>query len=214
MRNKGGLPSFTLVELLVLVAILSVLALMAGANWEMARVRARLAQVQIEHHYVGTAVELHHVDRGAHPFQGPNEEGGFLASVALAPLTTPVAFIPGRGMLRDPFAVGPAWSTAGVPGMEQGVPYLYANYEQFAGRQPWPWSNAGRFRGWALTSVGPDGRPENLLLAPAAATMGPGFFDAAQVLEVLYDPTNGTTSAGGVINWGGWIPGSAATLLR
>lgn len=63
MRSRA----FTLIELLIVVAIIGILAAIAVPNFMNARMRATIARIQGDHRAIATAVESYRVDRGAYP---------------------------------------------------------------------------------------------------------------------------------------------------
>ena len=110
----------TLVELLVVVAIIGILAAIAIPNFLNAMVRAKVARAKADIKTVVTALEMYRIERNAYPSyqysQGPDSQlefhiGGTALDVGVPdtswsgrnPLTTPVAYV--SSMPQDPFAL-------------------------------------------------------------------------------------------------------------
>ncbi|NUP88933.1 MAG: prepilin-type N-terminal cleavage/methylation domain-containing protein [Candidatus Sumerlaeia bacterium] len=175
--------AFTLIELLIVVAIIAILAAIAVPNFLEAQTRAKVSRVKSDHRTLATAIEAYAVDNNSYPFDQDNNpyhpvERGFHM------LTTPVAYV--TALFRDPFS----------PPVNPGFPdamdiaafyYLCSGADNFREGLP----NA---RAFALVSNGPDQRDssQDTDRFPNGGTN----FDA-------YDPTNGTVSRGDVLRFGG-----------
>ncbi|MBZ0258028.1 prepilin-type N-terminal cleavage/methylation domain-containing protein [bacterium] len=83
------LKAFTLIELLIVVAIIGILAAIAVPNFMNARMRATIARIQGDHQAIATAVEMYQADVGAFP--GPE-----LASSIQGGVTTWPYYLPDR----------------------------------------------------------------------------------------------------------------------
>lgn len=148
-------PAFTLIELLIVVAIISILAAIATPNFLEAQVRAKVSRARSDMRTVATGLEGYKVDNRAYPEGTDNPakmapelvarlgslapgfyalrtrgSGGEIAGIHFWTLTTPVAYI--AEMPTDPFARG-----------SRTVPFAYRNAKETKD-------------GWILTSVGPD----------------------------------------------------------
>ncbi|MCX7015086.1 MAG: prepilin-type N-terminal cleavage/methylation domain-containing protein [Candidatus Sumerlaeota bacterium] len=172
--NSSCLAAFTLIELLVVVAIISILASIALPNFMEAVTRAKVSRVKSDLRTIATALETYAVDNNCYPpvpaVIGPRYRN-------LCPLTTPIAYI--SSVPRDPFnSVDPY----GVEGCRTGV-YAY-------GATPRTGPSI-----WILASDGPD---RKLNVDPVDFLFYPGYGRLENLL-VIYDPTNGTTSAGDII---------------
>ncbi|MFH1737961.1 MAG: prepilin-type N-terminal cleavage/methylation domain-containing protein [bacterium] len=82
--------SFTLIELLIVVAIIGILAAIAVPNFMNARIRAGLARCEADMKSLETAIESYKID-----------EGEYIGPFELARLTTPVAYM--SSIPEDPF---------------------------------------------------------------------------------------------------------------
>jgi len=189
--------AFTLIELLIVVAIIAILAAIAVPNFLEAQTRAKVSRVKADFRSIGTALEAYRVDANTYP--DPGWAGGTTSFfTGLVWLTTPVAYV--TSIPRDPFAVqDPSGSSdwaieygAGVAGVAPGDETSAPNNI------------------WLLESEGPDKRDN--VLTPAfpwpGMTSPPGSTGPANptFIDLVYDGTNGTRSQGSVFRTGGTMP--------
>lgn len=189
--------AFTLIELLIVVAIIAILAAIAVPNFLESQTRAKIARAKSDMRTLSTAFEAYRVDANKYPesnvFQGEtseqtyptavpnNKKGGVLA------LTTPVAYI--TSYPSDVFPIRKPWSS--VPTINQQTmgrtdyPVYYLNLENYTSAYPGLRQKGGK---WILHSTGPSG------FFPG--TTGPSG------LATVYDPTNGTISEGSISRTG------------
>lgn len=196
MRQK--LRAFTLIELLIVVAIIAILAAIAVPNFMEAQVRAKVSRAKADMRTITTGLEQYRVDYNGYPD----------IFTRLMVITTPVAYI--STLPRDVFRLQQAtgnqfWRRRG---------YRYGAM---------PLDNASRY---AVASVGPDTDFDTYMNATQdtgdnnetsddwevdnqALRFYPGYSAAlftdegAPVNEsrfryVTYDPTNGTVSDGDI----------------
>jgi len=182
MNKKAA---FTLIELLIVVAIIAILAAIAVPNFLEAQVRSKVSRVMSDMRTIAVAIECYTVDNNKPPI-------GWAVGVGLTlwnwvpghasnfgpyrQLTTPVAYL--TSIPDDPFAVFAKGDTGGTP-------------EHFGWYYHW---EAGWFteKGylWHVRSVGPSHKfcgvyPEGMM--------------EAGTTEYIYDATNGTKSSGWII---------------
>ncbi|NQU42279.1 prepilin-type N-terminal cleavage/methylation domain-containing protein [bacterium] len=177
--------AFTLIELLIVVAIIAILAAIALPNFLEAQVRAKVSRVKGDQRTLGVAIEQYCVDYNRYP--GDYLDTGQADHKAnLKALTTPVAYI--THILPDPFATGSVFQIENHVGT-----YWYFRFDPV--RDEGEPLNAGR-KGykWAVESWGPRPVPEHSWAFYSARFI----LNGTNVLYV-YDPTNGTKSVGHVI---------------
>jgi prepilin-type N-terminal cleavage/methylation domain-containing protein len=202
--------AFTLIELLIVVAIIGILAAIAVPNFLEAQVRAKVAAVKSDMRNMAMALEAYNIDESSYPARNPEwyrnanphkvtnhptepwvwfETIGdsFIPGQPDLPvdlLTTPIAYM--SDLPIDPFQAG----QEAEPELETGW-YFYWY---------WPW---GRYQGgsfkllyppsyWMLVSLGPDKYLYSMYHGP--------------VLEyhrhAHYDSSNGTISLGDIARFG------------
>jgi prepilin-type N-terminal cleavage/methylation domain-containing protein len=203
--------AFTLIELLIVVAIIAILAAIAVPNFLEAQIRSKVSRVKSDLRTFATAIEAYSVDynnpppeAGRAPFPGLTfSPGGSLQTgILTSAITTPVAYMT-NFVIFDPFMIEDKAATMDT---------RLFTYQAYAWRWPKAKPNAlpdtqaisanegsmltgGGFRDlygdWRLFSVGPDKSWTN---DPAR----PGFFSPANV-GLPYDPSNGTISQGNIV---------------
>ncbi len=213
--------AFTLIELLIVVAIIAILAAIAVPNFLEAQVRAKVSRAKADIRSAATALESYYVDYNRYPFDGFAFPGSGIRQYNQwklpATLTSPVSYLtsvserdPFRAQRSDPanwqFAcyrykcVDSTWGTA------------FAALQSPSPSAPSPAFEGARleFGGWSLQSAGPDREysPSNTSTLAAAiksgggwqgVSVGPPTFFPAEQLAQPYDPTNGTSSLGDVL---------------
>ena len=184
--------SFTLIELLIVVAIIAILAAIAVPNFLEAQVRSKVSRVESDHRTLGLGLESYAVDHGKYPpcYYWPHDGGPVQPPiVAYSRLTTPVAFI--TDVFMDPFQKGnPPDLLPLFVGTYWYIEKVSYSEDDQAGPASWLAligndSEAERVR-WLVTSTGPDGR-WNYQDNP------PGGVD-----PTLYDSSNGVVSRGDI----------------
>jgi len=180
MRHAGGRLAFTLIELLIVVAIIAILATIAIPNLLEAQTRSKVAKSDADLRALATALESYHADYTSYPPTPLSSLSDRYARLKF--VTTPVAYITMLPMehfalkgQREPFAF---WNSNLNDAMKFSPIYFYLFDEK-------------RRRGrWALFSRGPDVDYE------AAPEEGGGG------LLMHYDPTNGSASNGDIMRFG------------
>jgi len=169
--------AFTLIELLIVVAIIAILAAIAVPNFLQAQTRAKVSRLQSDMRSIGGALEAYRVDHNDYPpaatsdpdlQHSPDWPVIMPPWKRLIPLTTPVAYL--ASAPQDPFWGG-------------GWGYVYGEKESMKdlrGATAW---NQWEPHLWMLSSKGPDA-------------------DWDHDPENPYDPTNGTISNGDIYRFG------------
>ena len=196
--------AFTLIELLIVVAIIAILAAIAVPNFLEAQTRSKVSRVKSDMRALATALEAYCLDHNDYP---DTINGGDTYVQFMSPsgcLTTPIAYIASADV-RDPFT--PEHSNY-TRGLDWKATFWYASYQGvWAGIQSlWP----GR-RGWVMASYGPDRYQDNLAWYPfwknhpdhSASRFAHPPRNYPHYIDMLYDPTKGTRSWGDVGRAGG-----------
>lgn len=198
---KLTIGAFTLIELLIVVAIIAILAAIAVPNFLEAQTRAKVSRCYADMRSCATAIEAYCVDHNQYPAYGgrdalitpepPPADGGphFLPYR----LTTPVAYL--TALFMEPF------QGANTP---SGIPHLHELHYFNRYQSPTWWSGGGgkseppfnHERFWR-EQYGTDASGMEWYLS----SNGPDLWcDAAGL--AIYDPTNGTTSKGDLVWFG------------
>lgn len=182
-QNHRSSTAFTLIELLIVVAIIGILAAIAVPNFINAMMRAKIAKAESELRTITTALESYKVDNSIYP-PWLDETGTQKNPVnrRLIPLTTPVSYMP--TVPQDPFLYGP-------PGTRlvetQDAAYITYDYTE-------AWS---RIHFGKLTILPPQCRCAEYKVTSA----GPDF-ENTWGNTVTYMVSNGLTSFGDIIRLG------------
>ncbi|MCG3199482.1 MAG: hypothetical protein GHCLOJNM_03999 [bacterium] len=190
--GTGGRSAFTLIELLIVIAIILILIAIALPNFLETQIRAKLVRVKSEFQSLATALEAYRLDFQKYPYYDAWGGGGSYSPIIyrLIPLTTPTCYI-NNVSFRDPFL---AFEAGGYGDDLTRYYYNYRNHECF---------RTADFPGftvpvWILNSMGPDGAKNQGLMTEIWAR---GMVPFGQV--IIYSPTNGTRSAGDIPKTGG-----------
>ncbi len=178
---KKSSHAFTLIELLIVVAIIGILAAIAVPNFLNAQIRAKIARSKADMKNLSTALESYRVDNNMYP-PTPSTAGN-LRFARLARLTSPVSYM--SSVPLDPFRQGidPAQSRMFQP-EDSAYPLWdpdYANDRRMNGNtfSQIPQQN-NRKAGYVLHGAMPDTDYE--------AAVGSMLY--------FYDPSNGINSSG------------------
>jgi prepilin-type N-terminal cleavage/methylation domain-containing protein len=189
MTNRNR--AFTLVELLIVVAIIAILAAIAVPNFMEAQVRSKVSRAKNDMRAMALALEAYRTDQNTYP----DAESEFRP---LRHLTTPIAYI--SSLPADPFP------PKGLPGPGPNAPTWFGARSFRYGGMP----QSIPMQWWILGSFGPDLQNDtpNLDVYPGVhenefggspnifwgGSSNPLFKDWA-----VYDPTNGTLSRGDIV---------------
>ncbi len=208
------LRAFTLIELLIVVAIIAILAAIAVPNFLEAQTRSKVSRTLADMRSASTALESYYVDYNRYPkfsrvpqnftlpggpVSGlPADGSGCLPSETGGGLTSPVAYI--TTIPSDPF--GPVQPTDQFTfgGSTTITDAYYYNTKEWFDCRGFPWGvsptdTLSNPAAWVLQSKGPD-----RFFAPPIGPVGVEHVDRPYRWQ--YDPTNGTISGGNVVRSG------------
>ncbi len=175
------MPSFTLIELLIVVAIIGILAAIAVPNFMNARIRALVSRTEADLRSLATAFESYRLDNNMYP--PTPAPGQYVRYERLAKLTTPVAYmnhIPTDPFFNDPTQdhelanAYPFWDPEATDGFKMNERYFRTMPEEESKR--------GR---WTILGSGPD-----------------GVYLVSSFGVVPYDSSNGVVSEGDIFRMG------------
>lgn len=179
--------AFTLIELLIVVAIIGILAAIAVPNFLNAQVRAKVAKVQSDHKSLINALEQYRIDRNTFPGDHDldrymHEERGLFC------LTSPVAYM--SSLPSDPFVNRKVNSMFLIGNSNAYAANGRPDYEMGSGAD-----NNGAYKKQAISlmSYGPDHDDDN-------SSHDPFPFGTD---HDLYDPSNGLKSNGNIFTFHG-----------
>ena len=213
---KQNRQAFTLIELLIVVAIIAILAAIAVPNFLEAQARAKVSRAKSDMRAIIVAEEAYMLDWNTYTGREWNMQVDTYRE-GLRRLTSPIAYI-----ARVPFDsfgtyADEAWRAWSKPKFE----FSSGNAATQVGGGP---DNALNPRGWPadaclIRSVGPD-KVDDTYEYPWGTVnqywwehgMSPntGGSAVAAACAMLYDPTNGTVSVGDVHRVGGAKPAGPA----
>lgn len=200
MKFPNSRSAFTLIELLIVVAIIAILAAIAVPNFLEAQTRAKVSRAKSDMRSVATAIESYRVDNNTYPLgvqltdtaiSTINGTEEVIETLVPFTITTPISYI--TSLPRDPFPARDASSTGGErpdhtfhyldlrTAEVRGEPDVFADFHEklFGSRSV--------SSGWWMFTLAPDlDHDEDLTGAEP------------QVETALYDPTNGTISSGDI----------------
>lgn len=203
MKRKRS--AFTLIELLIVVAIIAILALIAVPNFLEAQVRAKTSRVKADMRSIATALEAYRVDYNQYP---PDVDSGAyprmhdvwgneIASYHM--ITTPVAYM--TSIPLDAFYSGEGRIHSGMGIAQKNAAYFEYSEENLEdARNP---SKAAQLHasqcGFVLISMGPNRYGEFSWSGDEWQAVGKNIPWVAGGRCIMYDPTNGTVSHGDII---------------
>lgn len=219
--------AFTLIELLIVVAIIAILAAIAVPNFLEAQTRAKVSRAKADLRSLAVGVESYYVDNNAYPYtnsQGTSiwmpGGGPFNATIRAGGVTSPISYLSTmpedvfRHAIDEPggFKAAPIYMEKAGWGITNGVPL-----RNKPSRVP---SDAnGTLNGvssvlvpktteaetpyvWLMYSLGPDMTP---FVTDRPVASGTVLNGSRWTILNLYDPTNGTISTGNIVR----LPGGS-----
>ena len=169
--------AFTLIELLIVVAIIGILAAIAVPNFLNAQVKAKIARVESDQRSLSTALEQYNLDWNSyvedHDFPSDQSQRGLFR------LTSPVAYM--SSLPNDPFP------SQANPASEGNPHYEFGSGSAGKAGQQWP------AQAYVMISPGP-----NL----AEEVEGNDGFPFGTVIR-SFDVSNGVASGGDIVRLGG-----------
>ncbi|MCX7626508.1 MAG: prepilin-type N-terminal cleavage/methylation domain-containing protein [Candidatus Sumerlaeaceae bacterium] len=185
--------AFTLIELLIVIAIISILSAIALNNYLESQTRAKVAACKNDMRVLVTGLEAYATDWHKYPsshgvgiYHNPSQLISPI-SVRLIPLTTPVVYI--SRIPRDSFPAKEGW---GLPSADLYDTFDYLDAAAVSHRGSG--LTSGAF--YRLSSAGPD-----LYQAFGGRTVSVSDYECNEK-GVDYDPTNGTRSVGDIVRVG------------
>ena len=193
---RNAINSFTLIELLIVVAIISILSTIAVPNFLEAQTRAKVSRVKADMSSVVTALEIYAIDHNVYPYRRhPNwEDGAYAPRLStkmedMKVLTTPVSY-----MTKVPTDI---FDNKVSPPLDL-INYFDGEQTNMLASQIQGVNDAG-VNLWLLLSVGPDG------YIGVADSGNPGGYPPQPpslllylTITLEYDPTNGAISWGNI----------------
>ena len=169
--------AFTLIELLIVVAIIAILALIAVPNFLEAQTRAKIARTQADMRSLKTAIESYRIDESDYPMSY-----NLPRAPRYSELSTPIAYITTCPM--DPFYA--QYTVNSV---------RYYHYVSATDELTWLIHNWRTYTyGWEDTS-----KPFPMAIQWHFRSNGP---NRAIDHGLVYDATNGPVSTGDICIWG------------
>lgn len=181
--------AFTLIELLIVVAIIGILAAIALPNFLEAQIRTKIARAQSEEQTLASAFESYNMDCGSYP---PTEATSANGYGGYRYLTTPVGYLHAR--LDDPFTVKYVNNRQN----DYDISYEFMVARRNSSSERGISRNSIPLNMFNIECVGPDGI--DTFQPTQAYPSHPAFFE-------FFDPTNGICSSGDILRAGGvYIP--------
>lgn len=191
--------AFTLIELLIVVAIIAILAAIAVPNFLEAQVRSKVSRAKSDMRTVSVGIEAYAIDNNKYPTDGsssnwphPAANDPSVNQTLGYELTTPLQYLSSMKLALDVFKLSRKDLTAlGTPETDFNgrVRYIYTNYGNMKDGSG---ASGEKLHGaWRLICAGPD----QYVFCLAATGTKQDFGDWTYM---VYDATNGTVSWGDI----------------
>ncbi len=198
---------FTLIELLIVVAIIAILAAIAVPNFLEAQTRSKVSRVKSDLRSLATAQEAYRIDWNSYTFKDTGDNAAGYYVEGFADLTSPIAYI--GSVPWDAFGQYMDLAVYRKPMLEMGTGnagrYASSNLKKNPNRNGIPINH------WMMRSTGPDRVDETTINTyPWNKSVIPhNAAGEAKMMNMVYDPTNGTVSHGDIYRVGGEQPGGS-----
>ena len=202
MKNK---LAFTLIELLIVVAIIGILAAIAVPNFMNAQVRAKISRAQADMQSLSTALESYFVDQNKYPPARyslvTGKSGQIKLSERFKPLTSPISYM--SSVPRDPFHNQ----------LMDLDPVFFDTFDYFDDASGVSFdkgvSGSGtRGYAWRLASAGPDG----VMCWGSPVVDTRSGTDGRSHSGIDFDASNGLSSDGDIVKVGGTVVNGKYTV--
>ena len=211
----GNPRAFTLIELLIVVAIIAILAAIAVPNFLEAQVRSKVSRCLTDMRSLATGIEAYTVDHTGPPYAftyfGVPGYPHVSCYEGLIRLTTPVSYM--TSIPKDPFQ--PDAEDHYITAMTNGT-YWYAIEESerigwsyydspvtawdgTPNIDDWWWEAGPSNPPWMLAGFGPDRRMMFDVYDEAVPWVEP--ITQPAMWATAYDPSNGTVSVGDILRY-------------
>lgn len=222
-------PAFTLIELLIVVAIIAILAAIAVPNFLEAQTRAKVSRVKSDMRTIITALETYRIDRNHYPPRhNPVDDMAVPRRDTrledMSAITTPVSYLTSlpadvfEKTIPAPNNIIEYWDA------EQVAWWFNAVFDQPGTNPEFDEGSYNEYTaGWLLMSVGPDGfmgiNCSDLTTNDSGEFQNEDYWPNPDQWAgsgyCPYDPTNGTVSGGNIYaTQQGGIGGSGSYLTN
>lgn len=212
METSRKVNAFTLIELLIVIAIILILISIALPNFLTAQIRSKVAHVNSELRTFAIGLDFYHTDWKKYPIL--KGEFQYDAMLGLMPLSTPIPYLK-TSNLEDPFKSAGNLLQGWNP--DYAYHYVWANYKwtgEGGKSQGFPtrtfgdrWPGVPNLDAACVWSLGPYTTMKSIHKVPEWALAFWVNKQPGTAYDQVYSPTNGTVSEGGIIRYVGELRG-------